>query len=171
MRTINLFIATSLDGYIARKNGEVDWLFTDQDYGYTAFFDEIETLLMGRRTYEQLLTFGEYPYGTKEAYVFSRGQRDRTEQVNFVAQEPASFVRDLKGRPGGDIWLVGGAVLVRELLAAKLVDRLILSIHPVVLGEGLPLFLGPLPEIPLTLIDHHTFETGLVQLTYESAAA
>ncbi len=170
MRTVNLFIATSLDGYIARKNGEVDWLFTDQDYGYTAFFDGIETLLMGRRTYEQVLTFGEYPYGTKEAYVFSRVQRDRTAHVNFVAQEPASFVRDLKGRPGGDIWLVGGAVLVRELLAAKLVDRLILAVHPVILGEGLPLFLGPLPEIPLTLTAHHAFETGLVQLVYEAAA-
>lgn len=171
MRTVNLFIATSLDGYIARKNGEVDWLFTDQDYGYTAFFDGIETLLMGRRTYEQVLTFGEYPYGAKEAYVFSRVQRDRTEHVNFVAEEPATFVRDLKGRPGGDIWLVGGAALVRELLAAKLVDRLILAVHPLILGEGLPLFLGPLPEIPLRLTGHQGFDTGLVQLVYEVAEA
>lgn len=167
MRSVILFIATSLDSYIARKNGEVDWLFTDQDYGYTDFFESIETLLLGRRTYEQLLTFGEYPYGEKEAYVFSRSPRDRDAHVSFVAQPPSQFVQELKAQSGGDIWLVGGAELVHELLAASLIDRLILAIHPVILGEGLPLFLEPLPETQLTLTQQQVFETGLVQLTYE----
>jgi dihydrofolate reductase len=97
MRQVILFIASSLDGYIARTSGDVDWLFTDQDYGYTDFFANIDTLLMGRHTYEQVLSFGEYPYQGKQGFVFSRtrgGVSD--ENVTFISDNLASFVESLR---------------------------------------------------------------------------
>jgi dihydrofolate reductase len=164
-----LYIATSLDGYIARTSGDVDWLFTDQDYGYTNFFASIDRLLMGRSTYEQLLTFGEYPYAGKQGFVFSRTtQHDHNENVNFVAGDLDSFVKNLKLQDGKDIWLVGGAAIAKTCLENNLVDRFILSIHPIILGEGIALFPQTLPTLSLKLEHSKTFETGLVQLTYSN---
>src|SRR3712207_517414 len=91
MPEVKLFIATSLDGFIADRDGGVDWLFADGDYGYAAFFDSIETLIMGRRTYEQVLGFGEWPYGEKPTYVFTRGAPGGDHpHVEFVSGEARS---------------------------------------------------------------------------------
>src|SRR6476469_422734 len=110
MRAIQLFIATSLDGYIARTSGAVDWLFTDQDYGYTEFFDQVDTVLMGRKTYDQVLSFGEYPYSGKQGYVFSRTQpQQRDENVEFVGSNGVNFFNTLYQADGQNIWLVGGS--------------------------------------------------------------
>jgi dihydrofolate reductase len=167
MRKLVLFIACSLDGYIARENGDVDWLFTDQDYGYTGFLSSIDTVLMGRKTYEQVLTFGEYPYKGIEGYAFSRTRgNERDENVSFVSGDVAGFVRGLQHRPGKAIWLVGGGELVRSFVQHDLINEYEIFIHPTVLGSGIPLFRSPLPETWLRLEQCRTFDTGLVQLTY-----
>ena len=153
MRKIILYIACSLDGYIARSDGSVDWLFTDQDYGYTAFLASVDTVVMGRKTYDQVLTFGLYPYSGKTSYVVSRllaGTRD--EHVVFVGSDIAGIVRRLREGDGGNIWLVGGSELIDLFVRERLIDKFVVSIHPVVLGSGIPLFRHPGVETWLTLI-------------------
>jgi dihydrofolate reductase len=110
MGKISLYIASSIDGYIARTSGEVDWLFTDQDYGYTEFIAQIDTLIMGNKTYQQLLEFGEYPYKGKQGFVFSKTIFNaRDNNVEFVSNDWKIFINNLRQSPGRNIWLVGGA--------------------------------------------------------------
>ena len=167
MRKVILFIASSLDGYIAGPKGEIDWLFSDQDYGYAEFFAGVDTVVMGRLTYEVSLSFGEYPYPRREGFVFSRtksGTRDAN--VSFVGEEPGPFVRKLKKRAGKKIWLVGGAGIIQSCMSHDVIDEYVISIHPVILGSSIPLFRGSMPTTPLKLQNTRTFETGLAQLTY-----
>jgi len=138
MRKLMLFIAASLDGYIARPEGSIDWMFTDHDYGYPAFFAGIDTVIMGRKTYDLALSFGAYPYAGTEGYVFSHEQRPPDGNVAFVSEAPASFVDRLKRLEGRDIWLVGGSEIIAECLAHDLVDELIISVHPPVAGPRHP---------------------------------
>lgn len=167
MRKVILFIASSLDGFIAGKSSEIDWLFTDQDYGYTEFFKTIGVVIMGRKTYEQVLTFGEYPYKGTEGYVFSRSRAGtRDANVTFVSGNIAQFVDSLKAEPEKDIWLVGGSEVIQPFLEHDLIDEFIISIHPVILGGGIPLFRPPLPKRDLRLKNCKTFDTGLVRVTY-----
>lgn len=167
MRKIILFIASSLDGFIAGKSGEIDWLFTDQDYGYTEFFKAIDVVIMGRKTYDQALTFGEYPFREKEAFVFSRTRVGATDgNANFISGDVAVFTESLKSRHGKDIWLVGGSELIQQFLKHDLIDEFVISIHPIILGEGIPLFPIPNPMQELHLEQCKTFNTGLVQITY-----
>jgi dihydrofolate reductase len=170
MRRVKLFIACSLDGCIARPDGGIDWLFSDGDYGYREFYASIDTVVMGRKTYELSLSFGEYPYPGASTYVFSRrraGERDA--HVQFTGDEVGAFMRRLQAEPGRDIWLVGGGELVREFLNAELIDDFIVSVHPAVLGAGLPLFPSPARETWLRHVKTLSFESGLVQLHYQRA--
>lgn len=168
MRSIQLFIATSLDGYIARTSGAVDWLLTDQDYGYSEFFEQVDTVLMGRKTYEQVLSFGEYPYSGKQGYVFSKTQlQQQDENVEFVSSDEAIFLNELCQKDGKNIWLVGGSEIIHFCLQHEFVDELILSIHPMILGSGIPLIAhDPTLETILQLKDTRTYETGLLQVSY-----
>jgi dihydrofolate reductase len=168
-RKVVLFIATSLDGFIARPDGGIDWLFSDADYGYQAFFDAIDTAVMGRKTYELSLSFGPpYVYEGKASYVFSHTKAGgRDENAEFIAGSPKDLIGSLRARAGKDIWLVGGAELVRDFLAEDLIDEFIISIHPIVLGAGIPLFPAPGRELSLTLKSSIAFESGLVQLHYD----
>lgn len=168
MPQVILFIATSLDGYIARTDGSVDWLFHDEDYGYASFYDRIGSTLMGKRTFEDILTFGDFPYPDKENYVFTRHAAGRKHpSVTFVEGNIPAFVRGLKKRVEKDIWLVGGGQINTLLLSTGLVDRMIISMHPVVLGQGIPLFGKGLPaETWWTLEQSTAFPSGLVQLDY-----
>ncbi len=170
MSQLILYIATSLDGYIARSSGAVDWLFTDQDYGYENFYNSIDRLVMGNSTYAQIQDWGDYPYSDKQGFVFSRTIRqERDANVQFVSGDLASFVKELKSQDAKDIWLVGGAAIAKTCLEHHLVDKLILSIHPIILGEGIFLFPSPLPSLSLKLEASQVFDTGLVQLTYVKA--
>lgn len=169
MRKVVLFIASSLDGYIARVNGDIDWLFTDQNYGYSKFLDSIDTVFMGRKTYEQVLTFGEYPYQEKTSYVF-------TKNLNFLATDDVKVITDLDNfvnnfrlLDGHNIWLVGGSLLIRDFLNKNLVSEIILSVHPIILGEGIPLFANP-NTTALQLTGCQTYSSGLVQLSYDVTA-
>lgn len=169
MRKIRLFIASSLDGYIARESGEIDWLFTDADYGYTEFYAQIDTVLMGRKTYEQVLTFEQYPYREKKAFVFSKqSQNQQEENVEFIGEDCQTFIESLRQSPGQDIWIVGGGELIHYFLKQGWIDELILSIHPIILGCGIPLILSGVElDISLGLKQVKTYPSGLLQVSYD----
>lgn len=168
MRKIVIFIASSLDGFIARKNGDIDWLFTDEDYGYTKFYESIDTILMGRKTYEKISEFGDYPYKTKKAYVFSNSfNLTKDEDISFVGENIVDFTKKLQLSEGKGIWLVGGSEIIKLLLKSKVVNEIIISIQPIILGDGIPLFLKFDKPTELSLKNCINFNSGLVQLHYE----
>jgi dihydrofolate reductase len=165
-RKIILFIATSLDGMIARADGGIDWLFTDQDYGYAAFYESVDTLIMGRKTFEQALSFGEYPYPGKQAYVLSR-RRFKTDRPDVeVTADLPGLLRSLRANPGQHIWCVGGAEIAKQLFELGEIDELRLFLHPIILGHGLSLFDGLKRDIKLRLTGTHAFDSGLVEVHY-----
>ena len=176
MKKIKLYIASSLDGFIAGENGSIDWLFSDADYGYTEFYDSIDTIFVGRKTYEQSLTFEEYPYKGKKVYVFTHNAKEQkkkkkkktTSDIEYVDKDIPEFVRRLIQQPfsNRDIWLLGGGEILSLFLNAELVDEIILSIHPIILGKGIPLFKNIKKSVKLRLLESIPFESGLVQLHY-----
>jgi len=161
-----LYIATSLDGYISREDGSIEWLFSDQDYGYKEFFASIDTLIIGRLTYEQSMTFAENPFGDKKCYVFTRSPRAAEPNVAFVQPDVKEFTQKLMQEAGKDIWLVGGAQVIDLFMHENLIDEYIISIHPVLLGGGRSLFLKDFPETWLEFAGCAQFSSGLVQLRY-----
>lgn len=168
MRKVSYFVACSLDGYITGKDGDISWLFTDGDYGYADFYAETDTLLMGRTTFDVSMTFGECPYLGKEVLVFSRTKSGTPHPgIRYLNDDPAASTRRLKSEPGNTIWLVGGSQLAAPLLQEKLVDELVLSIHPVTLGDGIPLFPNGMPKTDWKVIASKIFDSDLVQLTYQ----
>lgn len=174
-----VFIATSLDGFIARKDGGLDWLSTHskggepgEDYGYQAFFESCDALLMGRRTFETVLGFGgRWPYGDKPVRVASRTLSpadvpEGLDSVRIVSGEAEEISRGLDAEGFDRVYVDGGAV-VRAFLAAGLVREITLSLIPVLLGEGIPLF-GPLEaELPLRHVETRSYASGLVRTRYE----
>jgi len=174
---IKLYIAMSLDGFIAKPDGSVDWLHelpnpTNTDHGYADFYASITTTLMGYKTYQQILDWGiDFPYPDKTNYVFTRKQGlDDTEYVKFVASDAVKFIQQLKQEAGGDIWLVGGAQLNSVLWDAGLIDEWQVFIMPTILGQGVPMLAGK-PEIgQLSLVESTAFPTGAVRLTYHAKA-
>ncbi len=175
MRNIVLGLGTSLDGYIARPNGAVDFLFMPKDYSMAAFFATIDTALMGRKTLDVALKMGggSFPGSSSmSSYVFSRtkppGERKGYTVIN---DSPAAFVRQLRKHPGKHIWLMGGGELAREFLKADLVDELYIGIVPVLLGEGIPLFPSGFPQRDFSLLENKTFSRGLIGLKYKRTRA
>ena len=141
-----MFIASSLDGFIAREDGSIDWLFTDDDYGYQEFYESVDAVIMGRKTFEKGLELGGgiNPTKDKKNYVFSRNQQslggmEKDDEVEFVGKDVRKFVEQLVDSSGKDIWLVGGSEIISILLKADLLHDIILSIHPKILGKGIPL--------------------------------
>lgn len=166
MRKIKLFIASSLDGFIAREDGSIDWLPQSGNSGYEEFFKTIDTVIIGRKTYEQILTFGKYPYEGKKSYVLTKNTTIKKEgNVEFVF-EAEKLVKELISSSGKDIWLVGGAELVSVFLNQDLIDEIILSIIPVVLGKGIPLFKNIRRETKLQLLKTREYDE-LVELNYK----
>jgi dihydrofolate reductase len=168
----SVFIAASLDGFIARRDGAVDWLRAveapGEDYGFAAFFAEVDALLVGRTTWEAALGFDPWPYADRRVAVLSRHPREGRHGETFHSGDPGA-VLDRLGEEGiRHVYADGGAV-VSQLLAADRVDALTVSIIPVVLGDGIRLFQGPLPERPLALLSARSYPSGLVQLRYGRA--
>ena len=175
-RPVTLYIAASLDGFIARRDGSIDWLPHPQaggeDYGYAAFMAGVDTVVMGRKTYDCARELGDAAsFPGRRCIVFSRRRGGlRRKGVRFVADEPAEFLRQLRTRNGGGIWLVGGGEIARECLEAGVVNTIVLTLVPVLLGEGVPLFLPRGGTTWLQLRASRSFAHGLVQLTYDVAA-
>lgn len=168
MRRIQLFIATSLDGYIAREDGGIDWLFHDGDYGYRKFYAGIDTVVMGRKSWDLARTFEQTPFATKRVIVFSRKLKS-SPGAEIARGDVRTFMRKLKRARGRNIWLLGGAKLVREFVAANLIDDYVISVHPILIGRGIPLFLKNERDTRLKLKGAKAFKSGLVQLTYTRA--
>jgi dihydrofolate reductase len=174
MSGIKLYIAASLDGFIAREDGSIDWLKEYEnnpgtDYGYSEFYSSIGTVLMGRKTYEQVLGFGDWPYEGKKSYVFTRKKDSlhRENNVEFVSGELRQLVHQLKGSAEQDIWLVGGSQLIKAFLEENLVQDLIIFIVPIILGSGIPLFDRVGKQIKLRTTGIEKYENGLVRVDYE----
>lgn len=167
MAEVHLFTAATIDGYITGPNEDISWLFSDMDYGYYKFFERVSITLSGYKTYQTTLGFGEpFPNIGKKNYVFSRSAKSEAPHVEFIRENPADFTRKLKEQHKGLIWLIGGGEINTILLQAGLIDEIILSVHPVVLGAGTQLFPDALTIPPMKLINIQTFPSGLVQSTY-----
>lgn len=169
MRKIILSLGISLDGYIARPDGAVDFLFKPKDYSMASSFEAIDTAIMGRKTLDVglKLSGGTLPDYGWAIYVFSRSKPKAGHGVTFVNQSPASLIRKLRKTRGKDIWLMGGGELAREFLKADLVDEIHLGIIPRLLGEGIPLFPCGFPQRDFKLIENKSYSRGLVSLKYK----
>ena len=170
MRNVILGLGISLDGYIARPNGAVDFLFMPKDYSMAPFFATIDTAIMGRKTLDA--AGGAFHEKSMVGYVFSRTQPPgKRSGVTFTSESPETLIRELREHPGKNIWLMGGGELAREFLKADLVDELYLGVVPVLLGEGIPLFPSGFPQRNFSLVENKSYSKGLITLRYERAAA
>ena len=172
MRKIRYAVAMSLDGYIAGPNEEYDWIGTDSEVDFTAFWKQFDTLLIGRRTFELAVrTRGEAAFTAftgVTSIVFSRTLKQQDHpHVTVVPELNTDWVRDLKARSGKDIWLFGGGSLFRSFLDFGLVDRVEVAVVPVLLGAGIPLLPAPYRPTKLRLMSHQLYRSGRVSLIYE----
>jgi dihydrofolate reductase len=169
---VSVYIATSLDGFIARKNGEIDWLGGGEggeDYGYAAFMSTVDQIVMGRNTYEKVLTFGGWPYEKKVLVLTSRDLAipdELSEKVKTSNLSPSDLVHRLEIQAIQHIYVDGG-VTIQRFLREGLVDEMTITTIPVLIGEGLPLF-GPLNrDVKLELLASRSFDNGFVQNKYQ----
>ena len=173
MRKISLFIATSLDGYIAKPDDDLSFLRLiekeGEDYGYAEFTNTIDTVIVGRRTYDYVLEEigpSHYDNGQRDVYVITRTERPQVGRTIFYTGDITELVKRLKSEKGKNIYCDGGAEIINELLKHDLIDEFIISVIPVLLGDGIKLFKDGRPEQRLEFITAKTFETGLIQLYY-----
>jgi dihydrofolate reductase len=170
MRKIIYYVATSADGYVARPDGDVAWLDRPRpkgNYGMSAFYRSVDTVLMGRKTYEVALKFGQESYPGKKNYVFSRGRRrSLAPGVEFVGGPVGDFARKLRAEEGKDVWLVGGAGLAASFLDEGQLDELIVHVVPVLIGEGIPLARPRRRLARLALLSTRAYPDGVVRLHY-----
>jgi len=172
MRKLILGLAVSLDNLIEGPNGEYDWCFTDQDYGMTEFLKSIDAVFYGRKSWELMQqTEGPGMFGHLKSYVFSNSINPDPQKFELVSGDIVSQVQKIKKMEGKDIWLFGGASLTDSLMNAALVDELWLSVHPILLGKGKPLFTGLEKRIVTELLSCKTYDTGLVSLRYRIKAS
>jgi len=174
MRKLSLFIATSLDGYIAKPNDDLSFLKLvekeGEDYGYAEFTATIDTIILGRRTYDWVLReigTSHYDNGERNVYVITRTERQSVGKTKFYTGDLTELVQQLKSEYGKNIYCDGGAEIVNELLISDLIDEFIVSIVPVLVGNGIRLFKDGRPEQQLELVNTKTFDTGLIQLHYK----
>ncbi|GMA60407.1 dihydrofolate reductase family protein [Alicyclobacillus fastidiosus] len=163
--------AISVDGYIARENHSLDWLLGtegEEDIGYSDFYATVDIILMGKKTYDEILIHmpDEFPYKGKECYVFSRSTTGTTDYVEFINEDIIRFTKSLKEHTGKRIWIVGGGEVLYPLLQEKLVDEFIIQIAPSIIGRGIPLFLPGDQENQLRLIDVKQYKQ-MAELHYE----
>jgi dihydrofolate reductase len=173
MRKLILGLAVTLDGYIEGPNGEYDWCFTDQDYGLNEFFTRVDAIFIGRKSYEMAQQHANNNNGevipgmpAMTEYVFSKTLKSVKDGAVLVSDDSIAEARRIKEQPGKDIWLFGGASLTEALMKEGLVDELWMSVHPILLGSGKPLFRKQESRTKLTLLESKPYETGLVSLRF-----
>jgi dihydrofolate reductase len=174
MRTLSIFIATSLDGYISKPNDDLSFLKLvekeGEDYGYAEFSATIDTIILGRKTYDWVLKeigSSHYDNGERKVYVITRTERAGVGNTTFYTGSLVELVEQLKTENGKNIYCDGGAEIINELLKNDLIDDFIISIVPVLVGNGTRLFKDGRPEHKLELVSTKTFDTGLTQLHYK----
>ena len=174
MRKIKLYIAVSLNGKIAGTDGNVEWLENipnpeKTDYGYYDFYNQVDTTIMGNATYNQLICWGiEFPYKGRKNYVITR-KKDvvNTEYVEFVTGNHAEFIKKLKEKEGGDIWLIGGSQVNTLVLDAGLLDEIIIFVMPIIISGGIELFDAFPKETKLELLGTKSYSSGVVEINYK----
>ena len=178
--TSSVFIATSLDGFIARTGRELDWLDAanaavpkGEDLGYNDFMKSIDVLVMGRKTYEKVLTFGSWPYGETSVIVLSRNKidipKDLAQTVSCSSESPTELHRRLSYAGAHRLYIDGG-ITIQRFLVEGLIDDITITVIPVILGRGIPLFGKVGDDISLRHIATRTFDFGFVQSTYKVKA-
>ena len=173
MKKLKLYIAISLDGKIAKPDGSVEWLESipnpeKTDYGYAKFYDSIDTTIQGYSTYDQILGFDiDFPYTGKKNYVVTRKQNlAPSKDVEFITQDHADFIRDLKKEEGKDIWLIGGGQINSLMLKEQLIDEILVFVMPIILSDGINMFEAIPIETSLKLLEAKPYESGAVELRY-----
>jgi len=180
MRKVTLGLANSLDNFIARKDGGFDWLHWSKEVAQISakFMKTVDTLLIGRKTYDGMLRYGQTSYPGAQNYVFTRSKKTvaalkknlatkkADQNVDVISEDVARFVRKLKRKKGKGIVVFGGGELAKSLFEAGLIDEIVLNIHPVLLGSGIPLFHEMKQQIDLELLDCKVLECGYLAVTY-----
>ena len=171
-RNVIVHIATSADGYIARPDGDIEWLTSRPApkgfYGMDAFMKSIDTTVLGRKTYEVSLEMGAKFDARSRTFVFSRQAptSNAPKGVEFVSEPIGPFIDRLREQPGKDIWLMGGGDIIASFLDEHAIDEFVVSVVPVFIGDGIPLIARRHRLTPLALLSTERFEDGLVQLRY-----
>jgi dihydrofolate reductase len=171
---VSLFIAMSLDGYIAAPDGDIDFLSqveqAGEDYGYGGFFNSVSAVVIGRKTYEKVLSFGEpFPYQEKRCIVLTSKTDLVDDRVEFFNGDLNALIVELKSAEQGNIYIDGGAEAIHSAMLHGLVDQYIVSVIPTLLGSGISLFKEGFQPVRLKLIRSTTYPSGLVQLCYRPA--
>lgn len=174
MRKLSVYIATSLDGFIAKPNDDLSFLKIvekeGEDYGYNAFIESIDTIIIGRKTYDwvcKAIGSSHYENGKNDVYVITRTKQKSTGKTTFYTDDLSKLVQELKSKSGKNIYCDGGAEIINALLQQQLIDEIIISIIPVILGSGTRLFKEGQPEQKIELMNVKTFDTGLTQVHYK----
>lgn len=161
----------SVDGFIAKQEGDISFLSQvekeGEDYGYSRFLESIDTIILGRKTYDKILSMGiEWPYGSRVVYVLTRSPKPNSGRLHFYSGDLSDLMLNLKCKEGKHIYCDGGAETIHQLLIDDLIDEMIISIIPIMLGDGIPLFKGEFKEKKFKLEGAESFEKGLVQVHY-----
>ena len=170
MRKVILYIATSLDGFIAKKDGDLDWLEKfphpkGEDYGYVDLLNRIDSTLMGKNTFDFVAKYdGPFPYPNTTNYVFSNSDLESDLPIQIISGDAVAFLRDLKKKPGKDIWLIGGGRLNTSFANSGLIDEVIITQIPVYLGEGIPVFQKLTQDLNLEMVEAKTYKNGVIKL-------
>jgi dihydrofolate reductase len=172
MRKLILYISCSLDGFIAKPGDDLSFLdkvqVEGEDYGYHDFISSVDAVIVGRKTYDWVIGQGyEYPHKDKESYIITREEKAKDGNITFYNRDLTRLVNTLKAKPGKNIFCDGGSALANMLFKQNLIDEVILSVIPVILGNGTALFETGIPEKELELVSSQSFKTGLVQLHYK----
>jgi dihydrofolate reductase len=173
-RKVVLYISMSLDGYIATKDNSLEFLSMveqeGEDYGYNDFVKSVDAVIIGRKTYEKVISMGyEYPHTDKDVYILTRTAKPSIGNFKFYSKDLSQLVNVLKSQPGKNIYCDGGAEIANELIKNNLVDEFIISVIPILLGDGIKLFKDGRPELKLELVSIKQFDKGLTQLHYKRA--
>lgn len=178
---VSVYIATSLDGFIARKNGDLDWLDEansnvpeGEDCGFSKFMASVDALVMGRKTYEKVLSFGIWPYGNTPVIVLSRNKiefpQDLSQHLSCSSEEPAELCKRLANNGAKRLYIDGGKT-IQGFLDKKLITDLTITVIPVLIGQGIPLFGNLKQDMNLEHVATKAFDFGFVQSTYNVKSA